>query len=139
MKKSANEQAPLVFIDCPPGSACSVMESIKDADYCVLVAEPTLFGAHNLEMVRDLVIAFRKPHGVVLNKCLGRENPAEDFCMERHIPILGRIPFDTQLGRLSANAKIAAREDARYLELFTALLNQVVGEAKNEAIARPQR
>src|SRR5690554_1656361 len=28
----------LTFIDCPPGSACIVMESIKDVDYCVLVA-----------------------------------------------------------------------------------------------------
>lgn len=31
-----------VVIDCPPGSACSVMENIKDADYCLLVAEPTI-------------------------------------------------------------------------------------------------
>ena len=43
------------FIDCPPGSACIVMESIKDADYCVLVAEPTLFGVHNLNIVLVLV------------------------------------------------------------------------------------
>ena len=59
-----------VFIDCPPGSACIVMESIKDADYCVLVAEPTLFGVHNLNMVYELVKLFNKPFGVVLNKCL---------------------------------------------------------------------
>ena len=29
-----------VVIDCPPGSACLVMESIRQADYCVLVSEP---------------------------------------------------------------------------------------------------
>ncbi|MEG1584716.1 MAG: 4Fe-4S binding protein, partial [Anaerovorax sp.] len=34
----------LTIIDCPPGSACSVMESIQNADYCLLVAEPTAFG-----------------------------------------------------------------------------------------------
>ena len=58
------------FIDCPPGSACIVMESIKDADYCILVAEPTLFGVHNLNMVYELVKLFNKPFGVLLNKCL---------------------------------------------------------------------
>ena len=63
------------FIDCPPGSACIVMESIKDADYCVLVAEPTLFGVHNLNMVYELVKLFNKPFGVILNKCLEEENP----------------------------------------------------------------
>ena len=57
-------------IDCPPGSSCVVMESIKDADYCILVAEPTVFGAHNLSMVYELVTLFGKKCGVVLNKCL---------------------------------------------------------------------
>ena len=77
------------FIDCPPGSACIVMESIKDADYCILVAEPTLFGVHNLNMVYDLVKLFNKPFGVLLNKCLEGENPAEKFCLEKNIKILG--------------------------------------------------
>jgi len=61
------EESELTFIDCPPGSACIVMESIKKADYCILVAEPTLFGAHNLNMVHELVELFDKPYGVVLN------------------------------------------------------------------------
>lgn len=46
---------PFTLIDCPPGSACVVMESILDADYCILVAEPTVFGVHNLNMVYELV------------------------------------------------------------------------------------
>jgi len=40
-----------IFIDCPPGSSCTVMESIRDADFCILVAGPTVFGVHNLGMV----------------------------------------------------------------------------------------
>ena len=51
-------------IDCPPGSSCVVMESIKDADYCILVAEPTVFGAHNLSMVYELVTLFGKNAGL---------------------------------------------------------------------------
>jgi MinD superfamily P-loop ATPase len=40
LEEGSAEEHRLTFIDCPPGSACIVMESIKDADYCVLVAEP---------------------------------------------------------------------------------------------------
>jgi MinD superfamily P-loop ATPase len=94
----------ITFIDCPPGSACIVMESIKDADYCILVAEPTLFGVHNLNMVYELVKLFDKPYGVVLNKCLEGENPAEKFCLEKGIKILGKITFDNDLGTLNSNA-----------------------------------
>ena len=74
------------------------MESIKDADYCILVAEPTLFGVHNLNMVYELVKLFNKPFGAVLNKCLDVENPAEEFCAENDIKILGRIPLTKSLG-----------------------------------------
>ena len=139
LTRSATERTRPVFIDCPPGSACSVMECIKDADYCVLVAEPTVFGVHNLKMVCDLVEVFHKPHGVVLNKCLEAENPAEEFCLEHHVTILGRIPFDSQLGSLSSNARIAVREDDRYREQFSALLHTIIEEASHETAADPQR
>lgn len=116
------------FIDCPPGSACIVMESIKDADYCLLVAEPTTFGAHNLAMVHELTELMKKPYGVVLNKCLDGENPSETYCIEHNIPILLRIPFDLELGRLNSNGKIAAREQENYRTLFSQLLESVQKE-----------
>ncbi len=124
-----------IFIDCPPGSACVVMDSIKDADYCILVAEPTLFGVHNLNMVYELVQMFKKPFGVVLNKCLKGENPAEKFCLERNIKILGRIPFDNELGILNSNAKIVARESEKYRTMFFSLLETVTKEVqRHEAV-----
>ena len=122
------------FIDCPPGSACIVMDSIKDADYCILVAEPTLFGVHNLNMVYELVKLFKKPFGVVLNKCLEGENPAEKFCLERNIKILGRIPFDNDLGMLNSNAEIAVRKSEKYKAVFSELLDIVTKEVQHETI-----
>jgi MinD superfamily P-loop ATPase len=130
----ANKQT---FIDCPPGSACIVMESIKDADYCVLVAEPTLFGVHNLGMVYELVKLFNKPFGVILNKCLEEENPAEKFCLENNIKILGRIPFDNELGTLNSNAEIAVYKNEKYRELFSSLLNKVTKEVQHETTTNP--
>ncbi|MEL7604370.1 MAG: ATPase, partial [Bacillota bacterium] len=128
---SARENGVPVFIDCPPGSACIVMESIRDADYCVLVAEPTVFGAHNLNMVYELVTLFHKPCGVVLNKCIdGGENPSEAFSQAHGVPVVGRIPFNNVLGRLSAEGIIAAREKHEYAELFSGILQTVRGEVR---------
>ncbi|WP_294143891.1 ATP-binding protein [uncultured Clostridium sp.] len=142
IKKLLAENKPeadkLTFIDCPPGSACIVMESIKDADYCILVAEPTMFGVHNLNMVYDLVKLFNKPFGVVLNKCLDEENPAEKFCFENNIKILGRIPFDNELGTLNSNAEIAVNKNEKYRELFSFLLKTVAKEVQcNETTTNP--
>ncbi len=122
-----------IIIDCPPGSACTVMESIKDADYCILVAEPTVFGVHNLTMVYELVKLFGKPHGVILNKYLDRHNPVEEFCSQTDIRILSRIPFDDNLGLMNSNALIASRESNHYREFFTGLLNTIAQEVRHEA------
>ncbi len=118
-----------VVVDCPPGSACVVMESIRKADFCVLVAEPTLFGVHNLSMVYELVRLFNKPFGVVLNKCLPGKNPAQQFCMDKKIEVLAQITFDEELGRLNSKGLVAVRENRRYRELFRKLLKTLEKEA----------
>ncbi len=118
-----------VFIDGPPGTSCVVMETVTGADFCLLVAEPTLFGAHNLEMIHGLVKLMGKPFGVLLNKCLEGDNPSEEYCLTRGIPILGRIPFDRDLGRLNSEGEIAVRADERYRELFSDLLLAIEKEA----------
>ncbi len=122
----------LTFVDCPPGSACIVMESIKDVDYCILVAEPTMFGVHNLNMVFELVKLFKKPFGVILNKCMKEDNPAEKFCLDNNINIIGKIPFDSELGELNSNAEIAVRKSEKYNSLFSSFLETVKKEVQNE-------
>lgn len=122
------------FIDCPPGSSCSVMESIKDADYCLLVAEPTLFGVHNFNMVYNLVKIFNKPFGAVLNKCLGVDNPAEKYCIENNIKVLCKIPFENELGKLNSNAEIASQKNEKYYSLFSSLLKTIQGEVNSETV-----
>ena len=133
------EKEQTIFIDCPPGSACIVMESIKDADYCLLAAEPTIFGRHNLEMVWSLVKLFKKPHSVVINKCVDQSDPTEEFCKENGIKILEKIPFDVDLGMLNSEGKIAAREKTKYRGLFFSLLEKIYREVSHEAAVDPQR
>jgi len=127
----------ITFIDCPPGSACTAMESISDADYCILVAEPTIFGVHNLNMVYELVKLFNKPFGVILNKCSKEENPAQEFCINRNIKILGTIPFDKELGTINSNGLIAVRENEKYRELFNELLDNLIKEVQHETVVNP--
>ncbi|MFA7075033.1 MAG: ATP-binding protein [Endomicrobiaceae bacterium] len=116
-----------VIIDCPPGSACTVMESIRSADYCILAAEPTIFGAHNLAMVHDLVKIFNKPAGAILNKCLiGEENPSRKFCTDNNLKIIGEIPFDETLGDLTARGLIASRKNDKFKSFFNNLLKEII-------------
>jgi len=118
-----------VFIDAPPGSACTVMESIRDIDYCILVTEPTVFGLHNLKMVLELVDIFKKPHGVVINKTVGPFPVLENYLKSRNTEILMEIKYDPVLGDLNSRGMIAAKENPRYHDMFTELLSGIEGKA----------
>ncbi|MDD3207179.1 MAG: ATP-binding protein [Bacilli bacterium] len=111
-----------VFIDCPPGSSCIVMESIKNADFCLLVAEPTIFGVHNLAMVHELVSVFKKPFAVVLNKCNSEENPAKTYCLEQKINIIAEIPYNEEIGTVCSNGFILVRKLPKYRSMFENML-----------------
>ncbi|MCR5346160.1 MAG: ATP-binding protein [Fretibacterium sp.] len=119
----------LTVIDCPPGSACSVMESVQAADYCLLVAEPTAFGLHNFKMVFELAGLLHKPCGVVVNKTGGEYSALDDFCRGHGIPVLCRIPHSEKLAALGADGQIAALDDGEYAGLFQILLKDIRKEA----------
>ncbi len=134
IRELLNELPPkeTIIIDSPPGSACTVMESIKDADFCLLVAEPTLFGMDNLALVYELVKIYHKPCGLVVNKDLsdavGRQLVA-DFCRINNLAVLARIPFNNNLAVINSQGKIAAALGEKYWHLFRKILDLVKKEA----------
>jgi MinD superfamily P-loop ATPase containing an inserted ferredoxin domain len=101
------------------------MESIQCADYCILVAEQTVFGLYNLQMVYELVTLLGKPCGVVINKVDGEYPPLNGFLEEHGISVLCRIPYSEHLAALGANADIATRCDEDMAVLFRGLLRDI--------------
>ncbi|QSX04988.1 ATP-binding protein [Sedimentibacter sp. zth1] len=116
------------IIDCPPGSACTVMESVQTADYCVLVVEPTIFGIHNFKMVYELVTLLGKPCGVVINKYTEEVNELTSFCSENNIEILTKIPYNKEIGQINAQGSLAYEKDKNTKNTFDNLLNKVIME-----------
>ena len=119
----------LTLIDCPPGSGCSVMESVMEADCCLLAAEPTAFGFHNFKMVYELVRLLKKPCFVVVNKQDVPYLPLEEFCRQNHTQILLRIPYCKELAGFGASAALASEESPEYRKLFKELLEKIQREA----------
>jgi MinD superfamily P-loop ATPase len=90
--------SPLVIADCPPGTSCPVVESLRQADYVILVTEPTPFGLNDLELTIELVNDLGKPMGIVINKSGNGFKLDTDFlaCI-KDIPILMRIPYSLDI------------------------------------------
>lgn len=90
-----------VIIDCPPGTSCSMVNAVKNSDFCILVTEPTPFGRHDLELAMNIAGLFQTPTGVVINKSddsAGDESIAA-LCRSRRIPVLAKIPHSLSFAR----------------------------------------
>ncbi|MDD3920311.1 MAG: ATP-binding protein [Eubacteriales bacterium] len=118
------------IIDCPPGSGCAVMESVSQADYCVLVAEPTAFGLHNFAMVHELVRLMHKPCGVVINKEKGEYAPLTAYCREHDLTVLSSFPYSPEIAALNAVAAVACEKSETVKAQFAALLHTIRAEVK---------
>ncbi|MDO4555521.1 MAG: ATP-binding protein [Lachnospiraceae bacterium] len=123
-----DESNRFIVIDCPPGSACSVTESITDADYCIIVAEPTAFGFHNFQMVHRLTKLLHKPSGVVINKVEELYQPLEKYCKEENLEILSRIPYSKEAAKRISEGKLLIHTDDVFQEAMMQVLRKIGGD-----------
>ncbi len=128
VRKKADEHE-LVLIDSPPGAACPVVASVNGADYCVLVAEPTPFGMHDLEIALELVEALHVKAGLVINRSDIGDDRARKFAEEHGIPILAEIPYDRKLSEIYSHGGLVCDASAEYMEMFATLWKTIMREA----------
>ncbi len=86
-----------VIIDAPPGTSCPVVESVEDADFVLLVTEPTLFGLNDLELAVQVVREMKLPFGIVVNKHEEGNNLIRLYADKENIDILAEIPFSEKI------------------------------------------
>ena len=87
-------------IDVPPGTSCPVVESVRGSDFCLLVTEPTPFGLNDLALAVEVIRKLGIRCGVVINREGVGDNKLEEYCNTEGLPILLRIPLDTEIARL---------------------------------------
>jgi len=92
--------------DSPPGTSCPVIEATKEADYVILVTEPTPFGLHDLKLAVETMRKIGKEFGVVVNRHGIGNNDVLGYCEDEKIPILARIPDDRRVAELYSRGKL---------------------------------
>jgi MinD superfamily P-loop ATPase len=92
--KDAAPAADLLFVDAPPGTSCPVVAAVAGSTLVVLVAEPTPFGLHDLELAVEAFRAMKLPMAVVVNRADLGAPSIRDFCERYELPTLGELPDD---------------------------------------------
>jgi MinD superfamily P-loop ATPase len=119
-----------VIIDCPPGTSCPVVESVRGVDFAVLVTEPTPFGLHDLRLAVEVTEILNLPKGVIINRDGIGDEAVEHFCQQAEIPVLMRIPFDRGIGEALAKGmrltECAPDYQRRFQDLYRKITDMVI-------------
>lgn len=112
-------QEDLQIIDCPPGTSCPVIESVRDADMVLLVTEPTPFGLNDLQLAVEMIRALRLPCAVVINRAGVGDQQTQEYCRREGLEILAEIPDDRRVAEAYSGGVLACEavpEFRRHLE-----------------------
>lgn len=112
------------ILDAPPGTSCPVIASLRDADYVLLVTEPTPFGLHDLTLAVETVRVLGIPFGVVINRAGVGDRRVHQFCAVEGIPILQEIPDDRRIAEAYSRGLLIVDALPEYRDLFVELLAQ---------------
>ncbi|MGB9875757.1 MAG: ATP-binding protein [bacterium] len=114
-----------VILDSPPGTSCPVIETVRGSDFCILVAEPTPFGLHDLKIAVQVLEELAIPFGVVLNRADIGDEKVQEFCHQKSIPILLEIPYLRKIAELYSKAIPFIQEMPEWKAKFQALFKKV--------------
>jgi MinD superfamily P-loop ATPase len=106
VKKNIHYSAEIMIYDAPPGTSCPVVETVTNADYIILVTEPTPFGLHDLKITVELLKDLQKSFGVIVNKAGLGNDDVYHFLAENQIELLGKIPFAKEYAASYAEGNI---------------------------------
>ncbi len=124
------------ILDSSPGTACPVVETVKDADLCVLVTDPTPFGIHDLKLAVDMCRELEQEPVVLVNRADYINDDLKTYCKEAELDVIGQIPDDRQIAECYSDGDLVVDELPQYRDLFNDIADRILQRAVNKKAVR---
>jgi len=136
---AAEEERDWVFVDGPPGIGCPVIAASTGCDLALLVAEPSVSGAHDLERILSTVKHFGIPALACVNKAdlsPDRTERIEAWLTEQGVTVAARLPFDrsvtSAMVRRKAITEAVSGPMAAAVEQLYAVVRAELGQEQSD-------
>ena len=126
VKKSVDSSEDLILLDAPPGTSCPVVETISDADFIILVTEPTPFGLHDLQLTVDLIRELKIPFGVIVNKAGLGNNEVFRYLEQQNIELIGTIPYSRDYASAYSKGELLTTISDEIAEYYESAVQRII-------------
>lgn len=121
-----------VFIDSPPGTSCSMIEAVKNSNYCILVTESTPFGLNDLKLAINVLRQINIPFGIVINKYDESYYHLDEYIHDNNLHLLLKIPFRMDVAESYSKGELPLKTVKDYGTMMNELLKKVKREIEEE-------
>jgi MinD superfamily P-loop ATPase len=115
----------ITIVDAPPGTSCPVIETMKPADYILLVTEPTPFGLNDLKLAVGATKMLNIPCGLVINRSDLGDDTVREYANSENLPLLLEIPFDRRIAEAYSRGDMIVDVMPEWKEKFLALYESI--------------
>ena len=122
----------ITMLDSPPGTACSAVETVKDADLCLLVADPTPFAIHDLKLSVNMARQVGQEPAVVVNRAGLDDRDLREYCAKAQLEIVGEIPDDRRIAEVYSVGDVVFEKLPEYEPLFQKIIERALALAREE-------
>jgi MinD superfamily P-loop ATPase len=119
------------ILDSAPGTSCPVVQTVKDADLCVLVTDPTPFGVHDLRLSVEMCRELGQEPVVIVNRAVYMNNDLKAYCKQADLEIVGEIPDDRKIAECYSVGDLVVDQLPSYRHLFHTLINTLILRAQS--------
>ncbi len=115
----------LSIVDAPPGTSCPVIETMKPADFILLVTEPTPFGLSDLKLAVGATRIINVPCGLVINRSDAGDQRVKEYAAAENIPVLLEIPYDRRIAEAYSRGNMIVDDMPEWKANFLALYEKI--------------
>lgn len=124
------------ILDSAPGTACPVVETVKHADICVLVTDPTPFGIHDLKLAVSMCRELDQEPVVLVNRAEYHNEDLTNYCTEASLEVIAEIPDDRSIAECYSVGDLVVEQMPEYQNLFREIAQKIMRLARQK---RPVR
>ena len=124
------------IFDSSPGTACPVVETVKDVDLCVLVTDPTPFGVNDLKLAVDMCRKINQEPVVLVNRAEYLNDNLKTYCKKAQLEIIGEIPDDRRIAEVYSVGDIVVEKLPQYKKLFESIAERIEKLAQEKRVVK---
>ncbi len=127
-KVAEKEKKDLILIDGSPGIGCPVIASITGTDLALVMTEPSISGAHDLERILGVTKHFGVKALVCVNKYdlnLEMTEEIDGLCREMGVNLAGNLPFDPGVVEAMVSGKTLVEVEGPVGQAITSVWDRI--------------